>query len=57
MDSYLTPYIPVLILLVLAGVMCTLISFLAGFLGPKRTRTSCRFSASVAEPVSSRPPR
>ena len=36
MDSYLTPYVPVLILLLLAGVMCTLISFLAGFLGPKR---------------------
>ena len=36
MDSYLTPYVPVLILLILAGVMCTLISFLAGFLGPKR---------------------
>jgi len=35
-DSYLTPYVPVLILLILAGVMCTLISFLAGFLGPKR---------------------
>ena len=36
MDSYLTPYIPVLILLILAGVMCAAISFLAGYLGPKR---------------------
>jgi NADH-quinone oxidoreductase subunit A len=35
-DSYLTPYIPVLILLVLAGVMCAAISVLAGYLGPKR---------------------
>ena len=36
MDSYLTPYIRVLILLLLAGVMCAAISFLAGYLGPKR---------------------
>jgi len=35
-DSYLTPYIPVLILLLLAGVMCLAITFLAGYLGPKR---------------------
>jgi NADH-quinone oxidoreductase subunit A len=35
-DSYLTPYIPVLILLLLAGVMCALITGLAGYLGPKR---------------------
>jgi NADH-quinone oxidoreductase subunit A len=35
-DSYLTPYIPVLLLLLLAGVLCAAISVLAGFLGPKR---------------------
>ena len=37
MDSaYLDPYLPVLILLLLAGLMCLAISFLAGYLGPKR---------------------
>ena len=36
MDSYLTPYIPVLALLILAGVMSLAIGFLAGALGPKR---------------------
>ena len=36
MSGYLAPYIPVLILLVVAGVLCAAISFLAGFLGPKR---------------------
>ena len=36
MDSYLTPYVPILVLLILAGVMCFAISVLAGFLGPKR---------------------
>jgi len=35
-DSYLTPYIPVLALLILAGVMSLAIGFLAGALGPKR---------------------
>jgi NADH-quinone oxidoreductase subunit A len=34
--SYLAPYVPILILLALAGVLCAAISFLAGFLGPKR---------------------
>ena len=36
MDSYLTPYIPVLALLILAGVMSLAIGFLASALGPKR---------------------
>ena len=36
MDSYLTPYIPILVLLILAGVLCTVIAFLATTLGPKR---------------------
>ena len=36
MDSALAPYVPILILLLLAGVMCVAISFLAGYLGPKR---------------------
>ncbi|HWE25765.1 MAG TPA: NADH-quinone oxidoreductase subunit A [Myxococcales bacterium] len=36
MDSYLTPYIPVLVLLILAGGLSLAIAFLAGFLGPKR---------------------
>jgi NADH-quinone oxidoreductase subunit A len=35
-DGYLAPYLPILILLVVAGVMCAAIAFLAGFLGPKR---------------------
>ena len=35
MDSYLTPYIPVLALLILAGVMSLAIGFLASSLGPK----------------------
>ena len=39
MDSYLTPYIPVLILLLLAGVMCVAISVLATVLGPRRMTT------------------
>ena len=39
MDSYLTPYIPVLILLLLAGVMCVAISYLATVLGPRRMTT------------------
>ena len=49
MDSYLTPYIPVLILLLLAGVMCAAISFLAGYLGPKRifgVKEMARYSPS-----------
>ena len=36
MDSALAQYVPILILLLLAGVMCVAISFFAGFLGPKR---------------------
>jgi NADH-quinone oxidoreductase subunit A len=36
LDSHLTPYIPVLILLLLAGIMCVAISFLATVLGPRR---------------------
>ena len=36
MDNYLTPYLPVLILLLLAGVMCFAISVLATRLGPRR---------------------
>jgi len=36
MDSYLTPYLPVLILLLLAGVLCAAISLAAGKLGPRR---------------------
>jgi NADH-quinone oxidoreductase subunit A len=35
-DSALAQYVPILILLLLAGIMCVAISFLAGFLGPKR---------------------
>jgi NADH-quinone oxidoreductase subunit A len=38
-DAALAPYLPILILLLLAGVMCVAISFLAGFLGPKRITT------------------
>jgi NADH-quinone oxidoreductase subunit A len=36
MDTYLTPYLPILILLLLAGVMCFAISVLATKLGPRR---------------------
>ena len=36
MDSYLTPYIPVLVLLILAGVLSLAIAVLATVLGPKR---------------------
>jgi NADH-quinone oxidoreductase subunit A len=36
MDNYLTPYLPILILLLLAGVMCFAISVLATKLGPRR---------------------
>jgi NADH-quinone oxidoreductase subunit A len=36
MDNYLTPYLPILILLLLAGVMCFAISVLATRLGPRR---------------------
>ena len=36
MDSYLTPYLPVLILLLIAGVMCAAITVLATVLGPRR---------------------
>lgn len=39
MDSHLTPYLPVLILLLLAGVMCVAITFLATVLGPRRITT------------------
>lgn len=39
MDSYLTPYLPVLILLLLAGVMCAAITYLATVLGPRRITT------------------
>jgi NADH-quinone oxidoreductase subunit A len=35
-DTHLTPYIPILVLLILAGVMCMAIGFLATYLGPKR---------------------
>src|SRR3954470_10776590 len=35
-STYLQPYLPILVLLLLAGVMCFAISFLAGYLGPKR---------------------
>ena len=34
--DYLSPYLPVLVLLVIAGVMCVAISVLASLLGPKR---------------------
>ncbi len=34
--DYLAPYLPVLVLLLVAGVMCVLIAFLASSLGPKR---------------------
>jgi NADH-quinone oxidoreductase subunit A len=34
--DYLSPYLPVLVLLLLAGVMCTAIGVLATVLGPKR---------------------
>ena len=37
MDSaYLDPYLPILVLLLLAGLMCFAISLVAGYLGPKR---------------------
>jgi NADH-quinone oxidoreductase subunit A len=35
-DSYLAPYLPVLILLILAGVLCVAISIGATMLGPRR---------------------
>jgi NADH-quinone oxidoreductase subunit A len=38
-DAVLAPYLPILILLLLAGVLCVAISLLAGFLGPKRITT------------------
>ncbi len=34
--DYLAPYVPVLILLIIAGVLCVVISVLASVLGPKR---------------------
>src|SRR5258708_35567261 len=34
--DYLAPYLPVLILMLIAGVLCVLISVLASVLGPKR---------------------
>jgi NADH-quinone oxidoreductase subunit A len=34
--DYLSPYLPVLVLLLVAGVMCVAISILASVLGPKR---------------------
>ncbi len=34
--SYLAPYVPILVLLLLAGVLCLAISFLATNLGPRR---------------------
>jgi NADH-quinone oxidoreductase subunit A len=34
--DYLAPYVPILILLLLAGALCLVISFVAGVLGPKR---------------------
>ena len=34
--DYLSPYLPVLVLLIIAGVMCVAISVLASVLGPKR---------------------
>lgn len=36
MESYLSPYLPVLVLLLVAGGMCLAIIFVAGALGPKR---------------------
>jgi NADH-quinone oxidoreductase subunit A len=36
LDSHLTQYLPVLVLLLIAGVMCVAISFLATTLGPRR---------------------
>jgi NADH-quinone oxidoreductase subunit A len=54
-SAYLDPYFPILVLLVLAGVMCGAISFLAGYLGPKRifpikeTRFECG-SPSTGDP-------
>jgi NADH-quinone oxidoreductase subunit A len=35
-DSYLSPYLPVLVLLLIAGVLAIAISFLATVLGPRR---------------------
>src|SRR3989442_13858301 len=34
--DYLTPYIPILVLLLITGVLCTAIGILAPVLGPKR---------------------
>ena len=34
--DYLAPYVPVLVLLILAGVLCVAIGILASVLGPKR---------------------
>src|SRR2546430_1790153 len=34
--DYLTPYIPILVLLLIAGVLCVAIAVLASVLGPKR---------------------
>jgi NADH-quinone oxidoreductase subunit A len=34
--DYLSPYLPVLVLLLIAGVMCVAIAILASVLGPKR---------------------
>jgi NADH-quinone oxidoreductase subunit A len=36
LDSYLSPYLPLLVLLILAGVMCLAISVGATMLGPRR---------------------
>ena len=37
--SYLTPYVPILVLLLLAGVLCLAISVAATVLGPRRITT------------------
>jgi len=34
--DYLAPYLPILVLLIIAGVLCVVIGFLASVLGPKR---------------------
>ena len=36
MDSYLSPYLPILVLMLVAGAMSLAIIFVAGALGPKR---------------------
>ena len=45
--DYLSPYVPVLVLLLLAGVMCVAIAVLATVLGPRRHKAA-RISSSAA---------